>query len=206
MANPRWLDWAQRIQALAQSGLAYCQNPYDIERYRALQEIAAEIVAEYSNAGEALVADMLMREAGYATPKIDIRGVVFKEGCLLLVKERADGAWTLPGGWVDVGEPPSRAVEREVFEESGYRVRAVKLLAVYDRNQHGHPPFIFHTYKLFVRCELLGGSPQSSLETDGVGFFAEGAIPPLSLLRTTPEEIKRMFEHYRHPEWPTDFD
>ncbi len=207
MTQPKWLEWAQRLQALAQSGLAYTPNPYDAERYRALQAIAAEIITAHSNVGAEVVAEVLMREAGYATPKVDIRGVVFDaQGRLLLVKERADGGWTLPGGWVDVGEPPSRAVEREVWEESGYRVRAVKLLALYDRNCHGHPPYLFHLYKIFMRCELLGGEPQTSLETDGVGFFAADAIPPLSLARTTLDEIQRMFEHYRHPDWPADFD
>ncbi|MGB9799345.1 MAG: NUDIX hydrolase [Thermanaerothrix sp.] len=207
MSQPKWLEWAQRLQALAQSGLAYTPNPYDAERYRALQAIAAEIIAAHSDVGADVVAEVLMREAGYATPKVDIRGVVFDaQGRLLLVKERVDGGWTLPGGWVDVGEPPSQAVEREVWEESGYRVRAIKLLALYDRNFHGHPPYLFHLYKIFMRCELLGGEPQTSLETDGVGFFTADAIPPLSLARTTPDEIQRMFEHYRHPEWPADFD
>ncbi len=207
MTDLKWLDWAQRIQALAQSGLAYTHNPYDVERYRALQAIAAEIIAAHSDAEPKAVAKVLMREAGYATLKVDIRGVVFdNQGRLLLVKERVDGGWTLPGGWVDVGEPPSHAVEREVWEESGYRVRAVKLLALYDYKRHGHTPYIFHLYKIFIRCEILGGEPQSSLETDGVGFFAEDAIPALSLGRTTPDEIARMFAHYRHPEWPADFD
>ncbi len=107
---------------------------------------------------------------------------------------------------MDINEPPSLAVEREVLEESGYQVKAVKLLAVYDRNKHGHPPYIFHVYKLFFRCELIGGQPKESMETGGVGFFAEDDLPPLSITRTTTSELHRFFEHLRHPELPTDFD
>jgi ADP-ribose pyrophosphatase YjhB (NUDIX family) len=93
-----------------------------------------------------------------------------------------------------------------VFEESGYRARAVKLLACYDRNKHNHPPHAFHIYKLFFQCELVGGAPKTSIETEGVGFFPQTAIPPLSTPRVTPAQIARFFEHYHHPKWATDFD
>jgi ADP-ribose pyrophosphatase YjhB (NUDIX family) len=206
MAHPQWLDWAQRLQALAQSGLAYSPNIYDRERYEIIRSIAVEMLSAAAGIELPQVKELIDAQAGYATPKIDIRGVVFQEGKILLVRELADGGWTLPGGWVDVNEPPSRAVEREVWEESGYQVRANKLLAVYDRNQHGHPPYIFHTYKLYVRCELTGGQPVDSHETDGARFFGADDLPPLSTARTTPEVLARMFAHYDHPHWPTDFD
>jgi ADP-ribose pyrophosphatase YjhB (NUDIX family) len=206
MAYPQWIDWAQRLQALAQSGLAYSPNIYDRERYEIIRSIAVEMLSAAAGIELPQVQELIDAQAGYATPKIDIRGVVFQEGKILLVRELADGGWTLPGGWVDVNEPPSRAVEREVWEESGYQVRANKLLAVYDRNQHGHPPYIFHTYKLYVRCELTGGQPVDSHETDGARFFGADDLPPLSTARTTPEVLARMFAHYDHPHWPTDFD
>jgi ADP-ribose pyrophosphatase YjhB (NUDIX family) len=206
MAYPQWIDWAQRLQALAQSGLAYSPNIYDRERYEIIRSIAVEMLSAAAGIELPQVKELIDAQAGYATPKIDIRGVVFQEGKILLVRELADGGWTLPGGWVDVNEPPSRAVEREVWEESGYQVRANKLLAVYDRNQHGHPPYIFHTYKLYVRCELTGGQPVDSHETDGARFFGADNLPPLSTARTTPEVLARMFAHYDHPHWPTDFD
>lgn len=202
----QWLKWAQQLQALSQNGLAYCQNPFDIERFQAIRDIAAEIVSSYSKTGYATVKNLFDSEAGYATPKIDVRGVVFQDNKVLLVKELIDGGWTFPGGWVDVNESPSEAVEREVWEESGYEVRTVKLLALYDRNKHGHPAYIFHVYKLFFLCELLGGEGKTSLETGGAHFYSKENLPPLSTARTTQEEIFRFFEHLSHPEWPTDFD
>jgi ADP-ribose pyrophosphatase YjhB (NUDIX family) len=143
---------------------------------------------------------------GYATPKLDVRGVVFRENGILLVKEREDGGWTLPGGWADVGESPADATVREVREESGFETRAVKLLAVYDRNRHGHTPIPFHAYKLFFRCEIIGGAPATSVETEGVDCFGEDSLPPLSISRVTPAQIHRFFEHLRNPGWPTEFD
>lgn len=208
MTDPKWLGWAQQVQALAQDGLAYSQNPFDRDRYHALQKVAARIIAEYSSSEFEKVDGLFLHQAGYATPKLDCRGVVFSKDKLLLVKELADGGWTLPGGWVDVGEPPSLAVEREVLEESGFRVKARKLLAVYDRSQprHGHPPFIFHTYKMFILCDLIGGEPADSIETTGAAFYGEDEIPPLSVMRVSMEQIHRMFDHYRNPQLPAEFD
>jgi len=204
--EPKWLDWARRIQAIAQNGLAYSEGIYDRERYEELREIAFEMFAACSEADLAQVRALFQGESGYATPKVDVRGAVFADNRVLLVKERRDGKWTLPGGWADVWDTPSRAVEREVYEESGYRARAVKLLAVWDRSLHGHPPTPLRIYKLAFRCELLGGEPAKSSETEGTGFFAEDNLPELSLPRTTPSQLARLFEHLRHPEWPTDFD
>ena len=204
--QPKWLEWAQNLQAIAQAGLTYTEGPYDRERYKAIQRIAAEILASHTSASAERIADLLAQESGYATPKIDVRGVVFQDNTVLLVKERADGLWTLPGGWADLNESPRENVEKEIWEESGYEATAVKLLAVYDRNKHPHPPIPWHTYKLFFLCQLNGGAPAHSLETNGVGFFCEDDLPPLSLSRVTPEQIARLFDHARHPEWPADFD
>ncbi len=151
--------------------------------------------------------ELFSREAGYATPKIDVRGAAFRDDTILLVKEKVDGLWTLPGGWADVGDSPSEAVERELLEESGFEVRTVKLCAVYDRNKHPHKPsFPFHLYKMSFLCEITGGEPKTSPETQAVEFFAEDQIPPLSQGRVLPQQIKRMFEYYRDPSLPTDFD
>ncbi|MEH1832246.1 MAG: NUDIX hydrolase [Nostoc sp.] len=202
----KWLEWAQKLQAIAQNGLTYSENPFDIERYKQLRAIATEMMATYSNVEHSYILDLFSREVGYATPKVDVRGAIFRDDTILLVKERADGCWTLPGGWADVGESPSQVVVKEVYEESGYQARAIKLLAVYDRDKQGHPPFPFYVYKLFFKCELIGGSPSSSIETEEVGFFPEDALPELSIGRVTPAQITRLFQHYRQPDLPTDFD
>jgi ADP-ribose pyrophosphatase YjhB (NUDIX family) len=194
------------LQAIAQNGLTYCDNPFDIERYHQVREVAAEMMAALSGQGPERLLDWMEAEAGYATPKIDVRGVVFRNGALLLVRERSDGGWTLPGGWADVGDAPSVAVAREIREESGYEARAVRLLALYDRNRHPHPPNAVHIYKAFILCELTGGAPAESQETSGVGFFPESSIPPLSVARVTPGQIARMFELVRRPELPADLD
>ena len=171
-----------------------------------IREIAAEMISTYSETDLQVIRDLYESQAGYTTPKVDARGVVFKDNKILLVRELADGGFTLPGGWVDVNEPPSSAVEREVWEETGYLVKAKKILAVYDRNKHGHPAYIFHIYKLFILCDLLGGQATESIETAEADFFTEDNIPPLSIQRTTAEEIARFFEHHRSPDLPTDFD
>lgn len=204
--EPTWLAWARRLQAIAQTGLTFTTNEYDIERYEQIRTLAAEIAAAGSGAEIEMVRELFARDTGYATPKIDVRAAIFQGDALLLVRERADGMWTLPGGWADVWDTPSRAVEREVFEETGYTARAVKLLAVYDRATHGHPPIPFAVYKLIFQCEITGGAPEATHETDEVAFFREGEIPPLSLTRTMPAQIARVFAHRRTPARPTEFD
>lgn len=204
--EPKWLDWARRLDAIAQNGLTFAESPFDIERYSAIRQVAAEMLAEGSGEEVGRVLDLLSGQVGYTTPKVDVRGVAFQEGKILLVREGSDGLWTLPGGWADVGDSPSEAAVREVREESGFLTQATKLLALYDRNRHGAPPFPHHIYKVFFRCEIIGGSPTSSAEIQEVSFFAENTIPELSRTRTMPGQIARMFEHYRHPDMPADFD
>jgi ADP-ribose pyrophosphatase YjhB (NUDIX family) len=207
-AEPRALDWVRRLAALAQSGLAFTKDAYDRERYEAIRRIAAEMTAAIGELDVRRVLEALSAEEGYATPKVDVRGVVFRDGGILLVRERADGGWTLPGGWADPWRSPRQSVETEVEEESGWVVRATKLLAFLDRTLQGHePPHPFRTYKAFFRCEIVGGEPRPcGIETTDVGFFREDAIPPLSRARTTVRQIGRFFEHLRDPLLPTDFD
>lgn len=206
--NTEWLGWVRKLRAIAQSGLTYAKDPYDVERYEQVRMIAAEIAASRSEAPASRIDDLFGSELGYATPKLDIRALVLDEkGDVLLVKEKEDGRWTLPGGWVDVGEAPSEAVEREVKEESGYRIRAVRLLALWDRDKHPHPPIPFHVYKIVFQCELLGGAPlAASTETDGVGFFPEEALPVLSLGRVTSGQIERLIERATDRGGTADFD
>ena len=202
----RWLEWAKKLQAIAQNGLTYTENPFDMERYRGIREIAAEMMASYSEKDARYILDLFAGEVGAATPKVDVRGAVFKHNKILLVRERSDGLWALPGGWADVGESPRESVEREVYEESGFQTRAIKLLAVYDRNRHPHPPSPYYVYKLFFQCELVSGKPKASIETMDAAFFRENNLPELSCSRVTPSQIAQLFEYARHPEWYTSFD
>lgn len=207
MEDPQWLSWVRQLQAIAQTGLTYAKDVYDIERYQTLRRLAAEMAAAGAGLPDsARILDLFSRDSGYATPKVDVRAAVFQNDRILLVKEHEDGRWTLPGGWADVGDAPSQAAVREVKEESGYEVIATKIAAVYDRNLHGHPPIPFHAYKLYFLCDLVGGQAKASHETDAAEFFPEDQIPPLSLTRVTPALIAHLFEHHRHPEWPTSFD
>ena len=205
--EPQWLTWTREIQAIAQTGLAFTKDVYDRERYERLRALAARMMAEQAGADPALVEKLFTAETGYATPKIDVRGAVFVDRKILLVRERADeGRWTLPGGWADVNRSPSEAVIAEVREEAGLEVRAVKLAALYDRTRHPHPPLPFHIYKLFFLCEITGGTPAPGPETEGVDFFGLDALPELSTSRVLASQIARMFAHRENPDLPTEFD
>jgi ADP-ribose pyrophosphatase YjhB (NUDIX family) len=204
--RPDWLRWAQRIQAIAQTGLTYAQDPYDRERYAELRTIAVEVASCALDAPQDAVRVAFASGLGYPTPKVDVRAVVFHGKELLLVREARNGCWTFPGGWADAGDTPAGAAEREALEESGYRVRAHKLLALLDKARHEHPPSLDYTYKVLVGCRLEGGSPATSHEVDAVGFFAREAIPELDLDRTTPGQIELAFAHAADPDRPTDFD
>ncbi|HVC62422.1 MAG TPA: NUDIX hydrolase [Acetobacteraceae bacterium] len=208
-AEPDWLIWAREIQATAQTGLAFCKDPYDIERYHALRALAVRILAARTAAPAERIEALFASDPGYATPKVDVRAAVFdKAGRILLVREVQDGGrWTMPGGWVDVNQTPAECALREVTEESGYVARIVKLAAVWDRARQGHPPGPFSIVKLMFVCALAGGSPATSLETCGTGWFAEDALPDdLSRGRTLPHQLARMFAHWRQPELPTAFE
>ena len=200
------LDLSRRLLALAQSGLHFTPEEYDRERYREVADIAAQLLALDSGRSVDELRAMWAAETGYATPKIDVRGVVFRDDRVLLVRERIDGKWTVPGGWADVNDPPAHSVEKEIEQESGYTARATKVAAVWDRNKHDHPPFLFHTWKVFFLCELTGGEPRTSYETTGVDFFALDALPDLSTGRSTAAQIRRMYQHHLDPTLPTEFD
>ena len=208
-SDPDWLVWAREIQATAQTGLAFTKDPYDVERYHALRALSVRIMAAHTGVDAGLVADIFASDVGYATPKLGVRGAVFDtEGRILLVREAIDeGRWTLPGGWAEVNQTPAESVVREVFEESGYHVRPVKLAAVWDRVRQGHPAGSASVVKLSFVCTLEGGEAAVSLETSGCGWFSEEEIPSdLSVRRTLPHQITRMFEHWRDPSLPTDFE
>ena len=177
MSANRNLERSMLLQSMAQTGLEFSRDPHDIERYKKIQAIAAEISAETSAGNSGEIEEIFRLEKGYATPKIDVRAAIFREGMILLVRERSDGCWTLPGGWADVGDSPGEAVAREVYEESGFIAKPVKVIAVLDRRRHGHPASLFHVYKIFMLCQITGGSVRTSEETSEVGFFNERELP-----------------------------
>ena len=204
--RPAWLRWAERLQAIAQTGLTYSRDAYDRERYEALRGIAVEMAAAGLGAPADEVRVAFASALGYPTPKVDVRAVVFRGDELLLVRERRSGRWTFPGGWADVGDTPGAAAERETLEESGYRVRATKLVALLDKARQGHPPSIDYTYKVLIGCRLEAGEPVTSHEVDAVAFFERAAIPELDLDRTTPGQIDLAWAHHEDPSRATDFD
>ena len=165
MDEPLWLTLARELQAIAQTGLTFTQDRFDRLRYERLRELAAQLIAHGSSSDTEKVLDLLRGETGYATPKVDVRGAAFVDGRVLMVRELSDGLWTLPGGWADVNQSPAECVVREVWEESGFTARALKLAAVHDYLRGGHPPRALHyVYKMYFLCEITGGVASSQVE------------------------------------------
>ncbi|CAM5609714.1 NUDIX hydrolase [Niallia circulans] len=204
--EPKWLQWAKQLQAIAQAGLTYSKDTFDLERFEDIRKISLEIMSEYTKVNETRIRDLFANETGYATPKVDIRAVVFQGNKILMVKEKTDNSWALPGGWGDIGLTPAEVAVKEVQEESGFKVKAVKLIAVMDKKCHPHPPSPYHVYKMFIQCEIVGGEAQVGVETSSVGFFAKEDLPPLSIPRNTESQILLAFKHMANPLEPVYFD
>ncbi|MBR7794699.1 NUDIX hydrolase [Virgibacillus sp. AGTR] len=195
----QWLDWARRLQSISQAGLTFTKDIYDRERYEELQQISKEIIESYSEIEMQQLSNLFAYEKGYQTPKLDVRGAVFKEEKILMVREKMDDKWSLPGGFCEVGLSPNENIVKEIWEESGYHVVPTKLLALLDMNKHSHPPQPYHYYKLFIRCEIVGGEESTGIETKGIDFFAEDQLPVLSVGRNTVDQVKTLFEFSRNP-------
>lgn len=206
MNSPAWITWAKRLQTMSQTGLTYARDPYDIERYREIAEIALEIFAAGSELEIPVLRGLFASERGHATPKVDVRVAAFRDETILLVRERSDGLWTLPGGWADVGESASEGAAREVLEESGFEVRITRLLALYDKRLHAHPPDAYYIYKVIFEATIVGGAARASDETDDARFFSADSLPPLSLRRILPSQIARAFELHADPAAAALFD
>jgi ADP-ribose pyrophosphatase YjhB (NUDIX family) len=203
---PKWLKWAREIQQLSQTGLAFAITDYEKQRYKRLTEITAEIVGHHTSLEKEAVEKVLMKQPGYATPKIDIRAAVIKDNKILLVQERSDERWAMPGGWADVGDIPSEVAIRETKEESGYDVKPVKVIGVYDANRLGGQLEFFHAFKIVFLCEFIGGKAATSDETQDVNFFSFDDLPPLSLNRTNDKHLKEILAHLKDPQQSTFFD
>ena len=200
---------AIKLSALAQDGLTFAANPYDVDRYRQVSRLATGLLAALVGRPADELAIELGRDSGYATPKVDVRGAIFDDQQrVLLMQEKTDARWSLPGGWADPGDSPSSAVTREILEETGYHSSAVKLIACWDREiQQNPPPLAVHVYKLFFLCRPDGTvQPPAALETLDVGWFAIGELPPLSLGRVNHRQLERALAHHLDPSLPTEFD
>jgi len=205
-AQSRLLAWARRLESIAATGLHYAKDPFDLQRYEYMRDLAAEMFAHLTDTHVQAVRGLLGAQFGPGTPKLVVRGAVFKDDRILLVREVADNAWAMPGGWAEVNEPPGRAVQREVLEESGYEVRAERLIHLHGGAALGRADRPFQAYTIFFLCKLLGGRPATSVETAEVGFFPEDALPPLSRSRNTEKELARAFAAHRGPDSPASFE
>jgi ADP-ribose pyrophosphatase YjhB (NUDIX family) len=206
LRQPDWLNWARTIQALAQNGLTYAESAFDQERYRKLLDLAQEIFATYTGERAETLAEWFNLQPGYATPKVDVRGACFRDGRVLLVRERSDGGWCLPGGWADVGDVPSESAAREVREEAGFDCAVRKVIGVFDANRGGEPLSAFHAFKIIFYCDITGGAPRPDHEILEVGFFARDVLPPLSGFRTTAAQLAECFAHLDDPGRATAFE
>ncbi len=201
-----WLDMAKRLQALAQAGLEYSENKYDIDRYQQVRQMSLEILHHFTGMTMAELDGVFSSETGYQTPKVDVRGVVFRGDRILMVHETIDGCWSIPGGWADVGLTPFEVAVKEVREESGLEVVPVRLLAVLDKKRHSHPPDLFHIYKIFILCREIGGELKGGMETSDTGFFGPDEFPPLSEQRITHEQIRLIYAYNDDPLKPACCD
>lgn len=192
-----WLEISQQLQSIAQAGLTFCENKYDIERYEQILSLSQRIIADFTDLEYEKIKNVFSLEKGYLTPKVDVRGVVLRDDKMLFVKETIDGRWSLPGGWADVGLTPKEVAEKEVWEESGLKVRAGKLIAVLDKKRHPHPPDINYVYKIFILCTENGGDLNPGLETSEAGFYGIDNLPELSEPRNTKSQIEMIYEMVR---------
>lgn len=203
--SEKWLDWAVELQSLAQAGLFYGKDRFDIERYERIREISAEMVALQSGLPFAKVKDLFCNETGYQTPKLDSRAAIFQDDRILLVQEN-DGTWALPGGWVDVDLSVKENVIKEVREEAGLNVTADLIVAVQDREKHNLPIYAYKVCKIFVLCSRVSGEFRPNSETIASAYFPENALPPLATEKNNEEQIRMCFAAYRSTDWKTLFD
>lgn len=203
--NERWLKWAIELQSIAQAGLTYGKDIYDLERYERIREISAEIISHMSDISLEKVKDLFCNESGYQTPKLDTRAAIFEDGKILLVREN-NGKWSLPGGWCDVNVSVRENTVKEVKEESGLDVVADKIIAIQDRSKHNLPVYAYGVCKIFVQCSVIGGKFEKNIETTGFRYFSADELPELATEKNNEEQIRMCFEAYCSNDWETQFD
>lgn len=203
--NEKWLQWAVELQSLAQTGLFYSKDPFDLERYERIREITAEMVSYHSDTPLEKVKDLFCGDVGYQTPKIDTRAAMFKDGKILLVHE-ANGTWALPGGWVDVNVSVEENMIKEVKEEAGLDIKVKRIIAVQDREKHNLPIYAYKVCKIFMQCEVIGGEFVSNIETTGFDYFGMDELPCLAEEKNSREQIEMCFKAMRSESWEALYD
>ena len=194
----------KKIQALCEHGQHYAHNEFDLHRYKEIELIVFELIRINFHSKHEKIPLLMTEKEGYKTPKVDIRAVVFDNNRkILMVKEKIDGKWSLPGGWADIGNTPTEVAVKETREEAGIEVKAGRLIAVLDKREHNHPEDLYYIYKIFIECTYVGPAETDFLETDDVGYFGQDELPPLSTPRNTVEQISMMFDfHAKKPGFP----
>jgi ADP-ribose pyrophosphatase YjhB (NUDIX family) len=198
MTSP-FLEYAKKIQSIAQIGLMYSNSEFDHERYTELRKISLEMMSSISDVPVEKITDLFEHEKGYETPKVDVRGIIFRESKILLVHEKTDGCWSLPGGWAEIGLTAKENVVKEIWEETGLKAEPIRILALLDKKCHAHPESPWYAYKIFVLCNEISGTLQAGTETYGANFFGKDELPPLSTHRNTQEQVNMMFEFLDNP-------
>lgn len=201
-----WLTIAKKINSIAQSGLAFTKDKYDRQRYSELLDLSIQILNNITDINSEKLEFVFNRDIGYQTPKVGIRAVIVRDDKILLIKEKMDGKWCLPGGYADTGMTPGESAINEVKEESGFEVKPIRLLGLIDYNKHQEQPFPFDLYQLFIACEIIGGEATAGVETSDVGFFDINDLPELSVRRVTKQQILKMFELYKNKSLDPIFD
>ena len=197
----------KRIQALAEIGMEYSEIHYDFERYKELNEISLQLLEYLTEVPIEKIVPVLQENNGYKTPKVDVRAVVFNEkDQILLIKEKVDGKWAMPGGWADVGYSPAEVAIKECFEEAGLKVEPTRMLAVLDKQKQNMPPAFEYVYKIFLECKKLDDNISVGSETIDVGWFHVDGLPELSTPRNTIAQVKLMFQFHRGERTEPVFD
>lgn len=201
----KWVQWAVELQSLAQAGLTYGKDAFDLQRYQRIRDISAQMMSHMTEIPLDRVKDLFCGDRGYQTPKLDTRAAIFEDGKILLVRER-DGRWSLPGGWVDMDISVGENVLKEVREEAGLTVTAEKVIAVQDRAKHNLPVYAYGVCKVFVQCAVVGGTFEENLETTESGYFSLEELPELAEEKNTKEQIALCFQAYHAENWKTLLD
>jgi len=202
----KWLKWASDLQSIAQAGLTFGENQYDIDRYQQIRDLSVEILHEYTEINHDKIRDLFASETGYPTPKVDVRAAVFSDDKILMVNEKVDGKWSLPGGWADVNSSVSESAAKECFEEAGAIVKPKRIIAIHLGNRHNNHNFPYTIYKIFVECVLIEYNFRANTETLGSGFFRYDALPELSFERNNADQIKMCFDAKNSELFETVFD